>query len=332
MFLDPKSHWPKEPAPGTTAQTPAFSAGMPTQGSTISGQQDLLSQPQTAIMVPSCPSNDKFIESCAEMEAIPNTPPPPPMKRHCRSLSLPTDRKEPCKWQPQASQIWRPVPSRSPNTKLKNRNSPHSGPHRPMASRASPQQRTQVQGCLLPTSGASSGIWPISKSEDFSTPPESPVPRPASASSGRLASEPHLNWSGGLNRQVKSSGGGGGGGDLNPNKSSIQGNNNNNTVKLDAFRLRSLSMEEPLSQLIRAGFTRDTCSMPVIPGSGSHHSTPSSPRRQRVLRCRSQPCVLHDRKCLKRRRDEERPALDFHKMTEVSQNCDYQFCLIERKG
>ncbi len=56
--------------------------------------------------------------------------------------------------------------------------------------------------------------------------------------------------------------------------------------------------------------------------TGSHNtgtlSMPSSPRRQRVPRCRSQPCVLLDRKCLKRRRDENRPKLDFLKMKEVS--------------
>ncbi|XP_041042921.1 protein FAM53A-like isoform X3 [Carcharodon carcharias] len=49
-------------------------------------------------------------------------------------------------------------------------------------------------------------------------------------------------------------------------------------------------------------------------------STPELSRRQGLLRCRSQPCVLNERKCgLKRRREEDvrwtRPSLDFLKMT-----------------
>ena len=63
-------------------------------------------------------------------------------------------------------------------------------------------------------------------------------------------------------------------------------------------------------------------------GSGSIHggsggmgtnSVPTSPRRQRVPRCRSQPCVLNERKHggLKRRLDSDRPAIDFRKMSEV---------------
>ncbi|XP_078534762.1 protein FAM53A isoform X1 [Lissotriton helveticus] len=54
-------------------------------------------------------------------------------------------------------------------------------------------------------------------------------------------------------------------------------------------------------------------------------STPELSRRQGLLRCRSQPCVLNERKTrLKRRREEDvrwnRPSLDFFKMTLTLKN------------
>ncbi|KAH0624416.1 hypothetical protein JD844_031828 [Phrynosoma platyrhinos] len=54
-------------------------------------------------------------------------------------------------------------------------------------------------------------------------------------------------------------------------------------------------------------------------------STPELSRSQGLLRCRSQPCVLNERKIrLKRRRDEDvqwnRPSLDFLKMTRTLKN------------
>ncbi|KAL4660968.1 protein FAM53A [Arapaima gigas] len=64
-----------------------------------------------------------------------------------------------------------------------------------------------------------------------------------------------------------------------------------------------------------------------IPGSASSTptSTPELGRRLGLLRCRSQPCVLQDRKGgLKRRREDEvcwsRPSLDFLKMTQTLKN------------
>uniref|UniRef100_A0A8D0HL19 Family with sequence similarity 53 member A n=1 Tax=Sphenodon punctatus TaxID=8508 RepID=A0A8D0HL19_SPHPU len=54
-------------------------------------------------------------------------------------------------------------------------------------------------------------------------------------------------------------------------------------------------------------------------------STPELSRRQGLLRCRSQPCVLNEKKIqLKRRREEDvrwsRPSLDFFKMTRTLKN------------
>ncbi|XP_069488251.1 protein FAM53A [Ambystoma mexicanum] len=59
--------------------------------------------------------------------------------------------------------------------------------------------------------------------------------------------------------------------------------------------------------------------------SSTPTSTPELSRRQGLLRCRSQPCVLNERKTrLKRRREEDvrwnRPSLDFFKMTRTLKN------------
>ncbi|NWV49638.1 FA53A protein, partial [Daphoenositta chrysoptera] len=59
--------------------------------------------------------------------------------------------------------------------------------------------------------------------------------------------------------------------------------------------------------------------------SSTPTSTPELSRRQGLLRCRSQPCVLNERKSrLKRRREEDvrwnRPSLDFFKMTRTLKN------------
>ncbi len=244
--------------------------------------------------IPGHSTQAQFLQSCAETEAMPNTPPAPPKKRHCRSLSIPGDGTSGRKWQPQASSIWRPVAVRSHlnnNKLLKNRNSP-LGLYRP------PHSTSPLLGQVAPSSGS---LHPLSKSEDyFSTPPESPIPRPASASSGYHDS----SFS-------------------SINSAWLETSPLPNSNKHEAFRMRSLSMEEPKSlRGLACTNPKSTGSMPVIPGSQTDNSTPSSPRRPRVPRCRSQPCVLHERKSLKRRRDEARPALDFQKMKEVRNGCD----------
>ncbi|ELU04150.1 hypothetical protein CAPTEDRAFT_219592 [Capitella teleta] len=194
----------------------------------------------------------------------------PPLKRHCRSLSVPGDQppRSGAQWQPQAGSIWRPV-----RTRKNHRSSPL---------------------CSLGSSSSSSiklkqppRTW-SSLSEP--TPPEtpSPVPRPASASSG-FCSQASLWTTDG-----------------------------------------SPGAPPPgASPWPSAGPAEEPCppfsavSMPTLP---HHHvrSTPSSPRRQRVPRCRSQPSLLSDRKGgLKRRREESRPTLDFFKMKETAlENCE----------
>ena len=304
MFLDPSDHLELRDDPGGSAAM-MTAAGPSLRGGAASRAGSQHSS-HPAIEVPLFHTHSHYTEACTETDPTSNTPPAPPMKRHCRSLSIPGDIKDGKQWQPHAGQIWRPVATRPhyANTKhSKSRNSPLGAHHRPVSSRCSPlghQSQCPNPPVVAPAVGAASGIWPLSKSEDFSTPPDSPVPRPASASSGFCDS----SFSS-LNSPWRDS-------------SPVRNSSSNkifNCIKHEAFRLRSLSMEEPISRL--GSSVKGSCLTASQQGSRSHHSTPPSPRRQRVPRCRSQPCVLHDRKCLKRRRDEERPALDFLKMTEV---------------
>ncbi|KAM3940764.1 protein FAM53A isoform 1-T3 [Leptodactylus fuscus] len=117
----------------------------------------------------------------------------------------------------------------------------------------------------------------------------SPVPRPSSASSGFVDSS-----EGSTNSSVRWNSGGSC--DFNPR------------------RRLSLSQEH----ITEPG--------DIMPSANSTPtSTPELRRRQGLLRCRSQPCVLNERKTrLKRRRDEDvrwnRPSIDFFKMTRTSKS------------
>ncbi|XP_006819550.1 protein FAM53A-like [Saccoglossus kowalevskii] len=98
-----------------------------------------------------------------------HTPPTPPKKRHCRSLSTGelSGNAKLNKWQPKASSIWKPVPIK----------------YRDLVS-ISPQLQLASHGFGGPN-------LPIGINE-FSTPPESPVPRPASATLDRTFTAPWL--------------------------------------------------------------------------------------------------------------------------------------------
>ncbi|KAM4810073.1 protein FAM53A [Rhinophrynus dorsalis] len=117
----------------------------------------------------------------------------------------------------------------------------------------------------------------------------SPVPRPSSASSGFVDSS-----EGSTNSSVRWNSGG--------------------PCDFDPRRRLSLSQEHI------------TENGDLLPSANSTPtSTPELSRRQGLLRCRSQPCVLNERKTrLKRRRDEDvrwtRPSLDFLKMTRTLKN------------
>ncbi|XP_046333037.1 protein FAM53A-like [Haliotis rufescens] len=117
---------------------------------------------------------------------------------------------------------------------------------------------------------------------DFQTPPGSPVPRPASALSDFSQSSFGAPWL---------------------EHSPLRNN------RFEILQNRSLSYEEQIS--LGAGST---------PCMSEHlGSNPSSPYRHKIPRCRSQPCVLHDRRYAKKRRREDcRPTLNFQKMTETA--------------
>ena len=296
--------------------------------------------------------------------------------------------------------MWKPITLRSHYKHMKHRHSPLVL-HKPKARRASPAQAGGATASLhsvhsrsassssstggecgggahrqSPAAAATTtpfqfvggGGGGVSGSADsVATPLESPVPRPASASSGfydSSASQTSLNTS---------CGGGGGGGAFCFSPAPMAQPFAPPPQKTAFLKSRSLSNEEPVSWLCNtnqplashaatvsqlslsstqletqlstnqssamlrslANQASSMCgSMPAINfGSSScnaggggaasgYTSHPVSPRHQRRVppppRCRSQPCVLNERKQggLKRRRS-HRPAIDFAKMTEV---------------
>ena len=124
---------------------------------------------------------------------------------------------------------------------------------------------------------------------DIFTPPESPVPRPLSASTypgcyDNLYSPIGASW---LEQTTFD--------------------------KFNAFKNRSLSFEDEISCSNASG---STSSVQLSHHYNHHHHH----HRNKIPRCRSQPSVLYDRKCgIKRRRDHDhRPTLNFNKMTEVN--------------
>lgn len=194
----------------------------------------------------------------------------PPSKRHCRSLSVPADKMCPQKWQPQETQVWKPVAVISSD-----RQHPTNPCYLNPSHYSDLTQQTSDFISIAPTNfhfepGGGQGLH---IPPDIFTPPESPVPRPSSTST-------------------------------------CSGRHDVSYLKLHAFDNRSLSYEDQISSSSSAG---STPSVPVFIGS-----VQSSPHRHRIPRCRSQPSVLHDRKYgVKRRRDhDQRPALNFLKMTE----------------
>ena len=114
---------------------------------------------------------------------------------------------------------------------------------------------------------------------DLLTPPGSPIPRSASA----LSDVSYGSWL-----------------EHSPSRS-----------RFEILQKRSLSYEDQISnssQLTSVSLAAGDVSSP----------TSVSPYRHKIPRCRSQPCVLHDRRFGKKRRREcDRPTLNFHKMTEV---------------
>lgn len=186
----------------------------------------------------------------------------PPTKKQCRSQSIPGDGQLHSQWlqYQNTKHLHRPEPVR-----------PHSGGSR---HKGSHQYSRHHQGFK-----AAPRVWSLTPNIDvFRTPPESPVPRPSSASSGYYDSP----------------------------LASV-----NNLTKQ---RCESLQQLPGTSSSLNSAK-----SMPSV--AAFNALMPSSPKRHRIPRCRSQPCVMHERRAgVKRRRDEDqsRPCLNFSKMTEVS--------------
>lgn len=170
--------------------------------------------------------------------------------------------------------------------------------HRPLAVRPNSGGSRSKSHQLAHHRSSQSGrglppVWPSSLvpcSDLVSTPPpESPRSRPSSASSGYFDSP----------------------------LASLSNLSKNRCESLQALPsmehgARHSSGDSGLSvQVIAAK------SMPSVADPSSQHS----PSKQLLLRCQSQPCVIHERRCgVKRRRcDEQRPSINFSKMTEVSE-------------
>ncbi|XP_071792671.1 protein FAM53A-like isoform X2 [Asterias amurensis] len=123
------------------------------------------SHPTTAQNTGTIPSKTllNVRENNAINEACSITPPAPPKKRHCRSLS--TGELIERKWKPRSSKIWR---------------TPSQGKRKCESHQLHSHQKG---GNTIGLSGipSSSGLNP--SVNEFSTPPESPIPRPTSSAS-----------------------------------------------------------------------------------------------------------------------------------------------------
>ncbi|XP_033871305.1 protein FAM53A-like isoform X1 [Acipenser ruthenus] len=223
----------------------------------------------------------------------------PPTKRHCRSLSEP-DELARCRspWKPSSSsKVWTPVSKRRCNSggsaTLQRCNSHGSATLQRSTSVSLPQPSYSSSSSSSSSCSSkhmlslNSSAFSVISRGSFNT---SPVPRPSSASSGFVDSIEGSTMSSGIRWHT------GGPYDHHPR------------------RRLSLSQEH----------ITDTGSL--LPSANSTPtSTPELSRRQGLLRCRSQPCVLNERKSgLKRRREEDvrwsRPSLDFLKMTRTLKN------------
>ncbi|RUS79428.1 hypothetical protein EGW08_012805, partial [Elysia chlorotica] len=247
-------------------------------------------------------------------ESAPGTPTAPPKKKHCRSLSVPPDSafgNQPPSLvsREHAARLWKPIALNPVSNLRQGINSPceldtgHQGnlsPLYPGSSESSGHGSSWLPKLLGPNlqlaSAASSDSGHFTTS-DFQTPPGSPVPtaatRPASASSDTTSSFGSMSsaW------LDFTAGTGLGAGNGSISSQALRG--------ARALQNRSLSCEDRISG--SSGAEAGLSGMPGMACTGS------------IPRCHSQPCVLHHRRCgKKRRRNCDRPTLNFNKMTEVS--------------
>lgn len=215
-------------------------------------------------------------------QVLPATPPSaPPKKRHCRSMSAGevTERSRvSSRWKPRGAKHWRPVHSRS-------KPDGHQG-HSPLSKTA--YFNYHILSSHIPSS---KNAGPTSSNiSEYSTPPDSPVPRPLSETSwdGSTATNPPF-W----------------------------------LERFNFFRPVSLPRNMYASSSTDDRMSESSGSVTSVSSSRSDSLHDMELRNQKVVqRCKSQPCVPVSRRVgggKKRRRDEEaRPKLDFYKMAEVS--------------
>ncbi|CAM9371470.1 unnamed protein product [Lampetra fluviatilis] len=264
----------------------------------------------------------------------------PPSKRHCRSLSVPEELSR-CRspWKP-GSKIWTPVTKRrchsGGSATLQRCNSQGSA----AASMASGAGGVGC-GALFQGWGSVGGVGGFPCFPAPVTPPESPVPRPASASagwglSGHMDERSCTPWGQCLWAPASA-----------PLGSSSAAESQAAAVAaeagpgagppfhlLEARRRLSLSQEritESGRALLwgHAGGTPET-----VRRAAPAHVTTAGAGHNRLPRCRSQPCVSNERKSgLKRRRDDDvrwiRPSLDFLKMTSQTLKNSQSLCSLD---
>lgn len=235
----------------------------------------------------------KLSQSCLLCGGAPGSPMAPPKKKHCRSLSVPPDSLTvlPALVKDQGDKIWKPIamiPRCSSNLQDCRDVNQRSGIHSEESTKWLPKLSSGFKLIPAPPSSpsADSGHYTTS---DFQTPSGSPVPRPSSVSSDTSFSSRGSAWR-----------------EYSPTRA--QGK---------VLENRSLSYEDRISGSFSA-----TCvpkSLEQTSRCRSSNSQDASSSSSAIPRCHSQPCVLHHRRCgKKRRRDCDRPTLNFIKMTEAS--------------
>lgn len=138
-------------------------------------------------------------------------------------------------------------------------------------------------------------LWPPAICHDVNTPPESPRSRPSSASSGYFDSP----------------------------LTSISNLTKNKCESLHTLPSRHTpDVLGGTDDTSRSSYSVRVLSAKSMPSVSAGECLQSSPQKQRLLRCKSQPCVTHVRRCGTKRRHEDadysRPSINFHKMAEVS--------------
>lgn len=242
-------------------------------------------------------------------KTVQNSPPPPPSKRHCRSLSVPEDLSR-CRasWHPSAFRVWTPI-----------KRTCHSGEASTSGSGAS----------CVPLCGPSSSI--TSSSLNSSSSP--------TFFSLALSSDSPLPWSFSWDPSDTLKGTSSASFAAPSSCSSSPAPLISHSLLQRRFSLSPVQIQstsvvlQPPQPFPVSGFAYGCSGMERLamsPSPTSVCSTPPSSRRNLypvLPRCHSQPCDMR-RPLLKRRHDQDlllsaRPGLDFGKMTQATQHTNF---------